>query len=57
MTDVAFVAAAYLLALGTFAGYAASLVRRSRAARSARAAIERDNSSETIEAAAQPQVR
>jgi hypothetical protein len=56
MTDVTFVAAAYLVALGTFAVYAASLARRLRAARSARAAIERDNSTETIEAATQPQV-
>ena len=57
MTDLAFVAGAYVVALGALAAYAAALVRRLRAARSARAAIERDDAREIIEAAAQPQVR
>ena len=41
MTDIAFVAGAYLVALGALVVYAATLVRRLRAARSARAAIDR----------------
>jgi HAMP domain-containing protein len=57
MTDVAFVAGAYLLAVGTLAAYAATLVRRLGSARSARAAIDAQDASGTIEAATQPQPR
>lgn len=56
MTDIAFVAGAYLVALGGLAAYTATLVRRLRAARSARAAIERREAATTTEAATQPQV-
>lgn len=55
MTDIAFVAGAYLIALGGLAGYTATLVRRLRAARWARAAIDRREAVTTTEAATQPQ--
>ncbi len=55
MNDVAFVAGAYLLALGALAAYAATLVRRLRTARAARAAIDRRGATPTTEAATQPQ--
>ena len=57
MTDIAFVAGAYLAALGALAAYATGLSRRLRAARSARAAIERRGAAATTEAATQPQAR
>jgi hypothetical protein len=56
MTDIVFVAGAYLAALGAIGAYAATLVRRLRAARSARAAIERRSAAEAG-ARTQPQVR
>jgi hypothetical protein len=55
MTDIVFVAGAYLAALGAIGAYAAMLARRLRAARSARAAIERRRTAETG-ARTQPQV-
>ena len=57
MTDIAFVAGAYLVALGAFAGYSAALVRRLRTARSTRAAIERRTASAPSEPATQPRAR
>lgn len=55
MTDVVFVAGAYLAALGTIVAYSAMLVRRLRSARSARAAIDRQIAAE-MGAQTQPQV-
>ncbi|MBF6606722.1 MAG: hypothetical protein IVW53_14735 [Chloroflexi bacterium] len=60
MTDIAFVAGAYLAALGALGVYAATLGRRLRAARSAQAAIERRREVEAeaeAEARTLPQVR
>ena len=57
MTDVVFVAGAYLVALGALGAYAAVLVRRLRLARLARTSIDRSRAAAVIEAAAQPQTR
>ena len=54
MNDVAFVAGAYLVALGGLAAYAATIVRRLRTARAARAAIDRRGATPTTEAGAEP---
>lgn len=56
MTDVVFVAGAYLAALCAIGAYAAMLVRRLHAARSARTAIEARRTTETG-ARTEPQVR
>jgi hypothetical protein len=55
MTDIVFVAGAYLAALGAIGAYAAILLRRLRTARSTRAAIDAQRTTETG-ARAQPQV-
>jgi len=56
MTDLAFVGGAYLVALGAIVLYAAMLIRRLRAARTARAAIDRRIAAD-MGAQTQPQVR
>jgi hypothetical protein len=56
MTDIVFVAGAYLAALGLIGAYAATLVRRLRGARSARAAIDAWRAEENG-ARIEPQVR
>lgn len=57
MTDVVFVAGAYLGALGALGAYAAALVRRLRVVRLARKSIDRSTAAAITEAAAQPQTR
>jgi len=57
MTDVVFVAGAYLVGLGALGAYAAALVRRLRVARLARTSIDRSRAAAVNEAAAQPQTR
>lgn len=55
MNDAAFVAGAYLVALGVLAAYAATIVRRVRTARAARAVIDRRAATPTTEAATHTQ--
>lgn len=57
MTDIVFVAGAYLVALGVLGAYAAALARRLRVARLARKAIDRSKAAAITEAATQPQAR
>ena len=57
MTDVVFVAGAYLVALGALGAYAAALVRRLRVARLTRTSIDRRPAAAVTEAAAEPQTR
>ena len=57
MTDIVFVAGAYLVALSALGVYAAALVRRLRVARLARKSIDRSRVAAVTEAAAQPQAR
>lgn len=46
MSDIVFVAAAYLLGLGALTAYAAGLLRRLRQARSMQAALQRRTAAE-----------
>ena len=57
MTDIVFVAGAYLVALGALGAYAAALVRRLRVARLTRTSIDRSTDAAVTEASAQPQTR
>lgn len=55
MSDITFVAGAYLAALGALGAYAANLIRRLRAARSTRAAMDRRAAAEETGALTNPQ--